>query len=131
MSVFWRMVVAFRILTTEAVHLSAQWPPGLWWGAVGGLAYALAEFLVDYQDVLPERRQWGLYLVQALVRVILGAVVGAGTLALGDAGGFVAGLAGPAALVALGAKFGSRKPRASGKEAVADADDRPNPKRGT
>lgn len=119
------------VSTSETLHLSAQWPPGLWWGAAGGLAYALAEFLVDYKDVLPERRQWRLYLVQVVVRVILGAVVGAATLALGDAGGFVAGLAGPAALVALGAKFGSRKPRPGGKEADADASDRPSPERRT
>jgi hypothetical protein len=70
-----------------------------------------------------------LYLAQVIVRVILGAVVGAATLALGESAAFVAGLAGPAALVALGAKFGRRK-RPGGKEAD-DADDRPNPKRRT
>lgn len=34
--------------------------------------------------------------------MILGAIVGAATLALGQGAGFVAGLAGPAALIALG-----------------------------
>jgi len=108
------------------LHLHISWLPGIWWGAAGGLAYALAEFLVDFREGFPEKPPVGLYLVQVAVRVILGAVVGAATLALGQSAAFVSGLAGPAALVALGAKFGRRKMRSGGKEADADANDRPN-----
>lgn len=130
---FWRNGVALVILGTELVHQHVQLPPGLGWGAAGGLAYALAEFLIlaDYREGFPERRHWGLYLVQVTVRAILGAIVGAATLALGESAAFVAGLAGPAALVALGAKFGRRKPRPGGKEAATDANDRPNAKQRT
>ena len=118
------MTVSF--LSTGLVHLPVHWPPGLWRGAAGGFAYALAKFLIDYQDGFPEGGPWGLYLVQVAVRVILGAIVGAATMALGASAAFVAGLAGPAALVALGAKFGRRKPRPGWKEASADADDPPD-----
>lgn len=117
--------MALAVLGTELVH--AQWAPGLWWGAAGGLAYALADFLGDYRDGFPEEPRWGLYLLQVTVRAILGAIVGAAALALGQGVGFVAGLAGPAALVALGAKFGRRKPRPGGKGAP-DANDRPDTK---
>jgi hypothetical protein len=117
--------VALASFSAELMHLHVQWPPGLWWGAAGGLGYALAEFLADYREGFPEGRHWGLYLVQVVVRVILGAVVGAATLALGQSAAFLAGLAGPAALIALGARFGRRKSRPGGKEA-ADANDRPN-----
>jgi hypothetical protein len=96
------------------VHLYAERPPGLGWGATGGLAYALAEFLRDSPDELPEERRWRLYLVQVAARVILGAIVGAATLALGPGAAFVSGLAGPAALVALGAKFDRHKPQPGG-----------------
>jgi hypothetical protein len=89
--------VALAILSTGLVHLPVHWSPGLWRGAAGGLAYALAKFLIDYQDGFPEGGPGGLYLVQVAVRVILGAIVGAATLALGDSAAFVAGLAGPAA----------------------------------
>jgi hypothetical protein len=122
--------VVLAVFGTELAQLHVQSPPGLWWGAAGGLSYALAEFLGDYREGFPEGRRWGLYLMQAAVRVILGAVVGAATLALGAGAGFVAGLAGPAALVALGARFGRRKPRPGGKEAP-DANDRSNPKQRT
>lgn len=40
------------------VHLYAERPPGLAWGATGGLAYALAEFLRDSPDEFPEERRW-------------------------------------------------------------------------
>lgn len=116
---------------TELLRLHVQWPPGIGWGAVGGLAFSLAEFLADYREGFPEGRRWGLYLAQVAVRVILGAVVGAATLALGQSAAFVSGLAGPAALVALGAKFGRRKPRPSGKEATPDGEARPNAKNRT
>ena len=120
--------MAFSILSAGLVHPHVHWPPGLWSGAAGGLAYALAEFLADYRDGFPGGRPGGLYLVQVAVRVILGAIVGAATLALGGSAAFVSGLAGPAALVALGARFGRRKPRPGGKEASANADDRPDAK---
>ena len=116
------------ILSTGFAYPHVHWPPGLWSGAAGGLAYALAEFLADYRDGFPGGRPGGLYLVQVAVRVILGAIVGAATLALGGSAAFVSGLAGPAALVALGARFGRRKPRPGGKEAAANADDRPDAK---
>ena len=119
--------MALASLSTGLVHLYAHWPPGLWWGAAGGLAYALAEFLAGYRDGFPEGRPSGLYLVQVAARVILGAIVGAATLALGLGAAFVAGLAGPAALIALGARFGRRKPpRPGGKEPSASADERPD-----
>ena len=51
------------------------------------------------------------WLARVAARILLGAIVGAATLALGDGSAFVADLAGPAALVALGAKFGRRRPR--------------------
>jgi hypothetical protein len=117
--------MALASLCTELIHL-----PGLGWGAAGGLAYALAEYLADSREGFPEGWRWGLYLVQVAVRVILGAVVGAATLALGHSAAFVAGLAGPAALVALGARFGRRKPQPGGKEAT-DANGRPDTKRQT
>jgi hypothetical protein len=120
--------MALAILSTGLVHLNDHWPPGLGWGAAGGFAYALAEFLADSRERFPEGRPGGLYLVQAAVRVILGAIVGAATLALGQSAAFVSGLAGPAALVALGARFGRRKPRPGGKEASVNANDRPNAK---
>jgi hypothetical protein len=120
--------VALASLSTGLVHLHVHWPPGLWWGAAGGLAYALAEFLAGSREGFPAGRPGGLYLVQVAVRVILGAIVGAATLALGGSAAFVSGLAGPAALVALGAKFGRRKPRPGGKEASANANDRPDAK---
>lgn len=118
-------------ISIELVRLHVQWPPGIGWGATGGLAYFLAKFLGDYQEGFPEGRHWGLYLVEMVVRVILGAIVGAATLALGEGGAFVTGLAGPAALIALGAKFGRRKPRPGGKGAAPDADARPSPKQRT
>jgi hypothetical protein len=122
--------MAVAILSTELVHLHGHWPPGLGWGAAGGLAYALAEFLADHREGFPGGRPGWLYLVQVAVRVILGAIVGAATLAFGESAAFVSGLAGPAALVALGARFG-RKPRRSGKEAAANANDRPDATPGT
>lgn len=118
--------MALTELGTGLAQLHAQLPPGLLWGAGGGLAYFLAKFLGDYQEGFPEGRHWGLYLVEVIVRVTLGALVGAATLALGEGGAFVTGLAGPAALIALGAKFGRRKSRPGGKEAD-DANDRPKP----
>jgi hypothetical protein len=131
MSVFWRNGVAFASFSIELVRLYVQWPPGIGWGAAGGLGYFLAKFLGDYQEGFPEGRHWGLYLVEMTVRVILGAVVGAATLAFGQGGAFVAGLAGPQALVSLGAKFGRRKSRPGGKEAAPDADARQNAKNRT
>jgi hypothetical protein len=118
--------VALAIIGTGLVHLHVHWPPGLGWGAAGGFAYALGEFLAGYREGFPEGRPGGLYLVQLAVRVILGAIVGAATLALGESAAFVSGLAGPAALVALGARFGRRKPRPGGKEAATNATDRPD-----
>lgn len=108
-------------LTYQHVH----WPPGLWWGAGGGLAYALAQFLADCQQGFPQGRLTWLYLAQAAARAILGAIVGAATLALGSGAAFVAGLAGPAALVALGAKFGRRRPALGGKDPTSHADGQP------
>ena len=70
-------------------------------------------------------------LVQVIVRVILGAIVGAASLALGQSAAFLSGLAGPVTPVALGARFGRRKPRPGGKEAHTDADGRPNAKQRT
>lgn len=84
--------------------------------------------LANYREGFTEGRPGRLYLVQVAVRVILGAIVGAATLALGQSAAFVSGLAGPAALVALGARFGRRKSRPGGKEASADAKDRPDAK---
>jgi len=120
--------VALAILSTGLVHLYVHWSPGLWRGAAGGLAYALGQFLADYQDGFPQGGPGGMYLVQAAVRVILGAIVGAATLALGESAAFVSGLAGPAALVALGARFGRRNPHPGGKEASANANDRQDAK---
>ena len=120
--------MALAVLSAGLVQLHVHWPPGLGWGAAGGLAYALGEFLADYREGFPEGRPRGLYLVQVTVRVILGALVGAATLALGESAAFVSGLAGPAALVALGARFGRRKQRPGGKEATANAKDRPHSK---
>jgi hypothetical protein len=102
--------VALAELSTGLVHLHVQFPPGLWWGATGGLAYSLAEFLADYREGFSEGRHRQLYLARVTVRVILGAIVGAASLALGESAAFLSGLAGPAALVALGARFGRRKP---------------------
>lgn len=87
------------------VHLYVQHSSGLWWGAVGGGAHALGQYLGDCQDGLSGNRHWGPYLAW----IVLGALIGAATLALGHSAAFVAGLAGPDALVALGAKF-SRRP---------------------
>ena len=115
--------MGLTVLGTELAH--AQWAPGLWWGAAGGLAYALAGFLIDYPDGFSEKPRWGLYLLQVAARVILGAIVGAATLALGQAAGFVAGIAGPAALVGLGARFRRRKPPPGGKGG-SDANDPPD-----
>jgi hypothetical protein len=120
-------------LSTGLVLLHAHWSPGLWRGAAGGLAYALAEFLADCRDEFPSGRSGWLYLAQVVGRVILGAIVGAATLALGQSAAFIAGLAGPQALIALGAKFGRRrrrrpggnKPRRRGREAGGNADNRP------
>src|ERR1700722_14571911 len=98
MSVFWRDGVSLAAVSTDVVRLYAHLPPGLGWGATGQLGYFLAKFLGDYQEGFPEGRHWGLYLLEMVVRVILGAVVGAATLALDEGGAFVAGLAGPAAL---------------------------------
>jgi hypothetical protein len=123
--------MALAVFSTGLVHLHAYLPPGLWWGAAGGLAYSLGEFLADYREGFPEGRRWGLYLAQMVARAILGAIVGAATLALGESAAFVSGLAGPAALVALGAKFGRRKPRPGGKEAGTDATNRPGAKQRT
>jgi hypothetical protein len=120
-------VLALTVFSTDLVQLHVHWPPGLGWGAAGGLAYALGEFLADSRGGFPNGRPGGLYLVQAGVRVILGAIVGAATLALGESAAFVSGLAGPAALVALGAKFGRRTQRPGSKEATS-ADNRPNAK---
>ncbi len=39
--------MALTILSTGLVHPHVHWLPGLWAGAAGGLAYALAEFLVE------------------------------------------------------------------------------------
>ena len=122
--------MALADLTTGLVHLHVHWPPGLGWGAAGGLAYALAEFLADHREGFPAGRPGWLYLVQVAARVILGAIVGAATLALGQGAAFVSGLAGPAALVALGARFGRRRPRPGGKEAATNADDRLDDKPG-
>ena len=79
----------------------------------------------------PEGRPGWLYLAQVAARVILGAIVGAATLVLGDGAAFVAGLAGPAALVALGAKFGRHRPRPGGKDAASYADSQPGTRPGT
>jgi hypothetical protein len=122
--------VALAILSTGLVHMHVHWPPGLGWGAAGGLAYALAEFLADHREGFQGGRPGWLYLVQVAVRVILGAIVGAATLAFGESAAFVSGLAGPAALVALGARFGRGKPRRGGKEAVTNANGRPDAKPG-
>jgi hypothetical protein len=119
-------------LTTQVAALTGvHRPPGLWWGAAGGLAYALAEFLADCREGFPEGRPGWLYLAQVAARAILGAIVGAATLLLGDGAAFVAGLAGPAALVALGAKFGRRRPRPGVQEAATSANDQPGAKSGT
>jgi hypothetical protein len=120
--------LALASISTELVRQHVQFPAGLWWGACGGLAYALAEFLAEYREGFPAGKPGALYLVQVAVRVILGAVVGAATLALGESAAFVSGLAGPAALIALGAKFGRRKPREGGKGA-ANSTDRPDPRK--
>jgi hypothetical protein len=69
-----------------------------------------------------------LYLAQVAARVILGAIVGAATLALGEAAAFVAGLTATAVIVGFGAKFGRRRQRPGGKEAATNADDRPTSK---
>lgn len=122
--------MALGALSTGLLNLHANWMPGLGWGAAGGLAYGLAEFLADYREGFPGGRPGWLYLVQVAVRVILGAIVGAATLVLGEGAAFVSGLAGPAALVALGARFGRRKPRPGGKEAATNANDRPDAKPG-
>jgi hypothetical protein len=69
----------------------------------------LGQFTVDCPAGFPEGRQWRRYLVQLVVRTILGAIMGAATLALGESSAFLTGIAGPAALVALGARFDRRK----------------------
>jgi uncharacterized membrane protein len=116
------------VLVTLGAEL-AQWLPGLAQGGIGGLAYALAEFLIDSKDGFPEQQLRGLYAARVIVRVILGAVIGAATLALGNSAAFVSGLAGPAALIGLGANFGRRKSPPGGKAAVIGATDGPNVKR--
>jgi hypothetical protein len=123
--------MALMLLSTELAHLHARWPPGLGWGAAGGLSFALAEFLADQREGFPEGRPGWLYLANVAARVILGAIVGAATLLLGEGAAFVAGLAGPAALVALGAKFGRRRSRPSRKEAGTNANDRQDGEQGT
>ena len=120
--------MGLAVLSSGLVLLRGHWPPGLGWGAAGGFAYALAEFLADLREEFPEGRPGWLYLVQVTARVILGAIVGAATLALGQSAAFVSGLAGPAALIALGARFGRRKPRPGGKEASTNANDRSDAK---
>ena len=112
------------------MHLDMYGSPGLWWGAAGGIAYVLAEFIADCRNDFPEGRG-RLYLAQAIARVILGAIVGAATVMLGTGSAFVAGLAGPAALVALGARFGRRGPRRGKREALPNADDPADTKPGT
>jgi hypothetical protein len=126
--------VALASLGTDVGHLYAHLPPGLGWGALGGFAYALAEFLIlsSQQEDLAERPRRRLYLAPMTARVILGAIVGAATLALGPSGAaFVAGLAGPQALVALGAKFGRSRSRPGRKEAESHANDRSNARKRT
>jgi hypothetical protein len=86
------------------VHLYVQHSFGLWWGAAGGGAHALGQYLGDCQDGFSEKRHWGPYLAW----IALGALIGAAILALGHSAAFVAGLAGPDALVALGATFNRR-----------------------
>lgn len=120
--------MALAIISTGLVHLHVHWPPGLWWGAVGGLAYAVAQFLIEG---FPEGQSRRLYLAQVAARIILGAIVGAATLAFHDSAAFVAGLAGPAALVALGARFGRRKPPPGGKDAANHADGQQDTRPGT
>jgi len=120
--------VALAVFSTELMHSYAYLPPGAGWGALGGLAYALAQWDIDSRKGFPEGHSSGLYLAQAIVRVIPGAIVGAVALAVGGIAAFVAGLAGPAALVGFGAKFGRRKQRPGGKEAAPDATHRPNSK---
>ena len=116
--------MALAVLGTYLGQLHLQCPPGLWSGAAGGLAYALAEFLADYREGFPDDRPGGLYLVQVVVRVILGAVVGAATLALGQAQ--------DSWPVSLGRRRWSpwgevRSPQASARrEGGIDANDRPN-----
>ena len=87
--------MALAILSNGLVHLRVHWPPGLGWGAAGGLAYALAEFLADHREGFPAGRPGWLYLVQVAVRVILGAIVGAATLAFGESAAFVSDSPGP------------------------------------
>lgn len=126
--VCWRSGTALAFIHSGLAHFHPSWLPGLGWGAAGGFAYALADFLVDYAKGFPEGRQVGPYLGQAAARVILGAIVGAAALVLGDGAAFVSGLAGPAALVALGARFGRRRgPRPGRKEAATSASDEPQP----
>ena len=123
--------MALGMLGNGLVQQHVHWPPGLWWGAGGGLAYALAQFLADCQQGFPLGRSAWLYLAQVAARAILGAIVGAATLALGSGAAFVAGLAGPAALVALGAKFGRRRPPPGGKDGTSHSDDQPGTGQGT
>ena len=126
--------MALAILGTGLAQLHVHLPPGTWQGAAGALAYALAKFLLDCRDEFPSGRGW-LYLAQVIARVILGAIVGAATLSFHDSAAFLTGLAGPAALVGLGARFGRpesrrgkdrRESRRDRKEAATNADDRPD-----
>jgi hypothetical protein len=122
--------VTLAILSIWLVQLHIHWPSGLEWGAAGGLAYALGEFLADTREGSLAGPAGWMYLVQVAVRVILGAIVGAATLALGGSAAFVSGLAGPAALVALGARFGRRKPQ-QGREGGCNQCQRPPRHQGT
>jgi hypothetical protein len=107
-----RFGVAPAVLCTALAHLHVRSLPGLWWGVAGGFAYALGKFLIDCRAGCLEGGHGCLYLVQVVARMILmilGAIVGAATLAFGESGAFVTGVAGPTALVALGATFDRRK----------------------
>jgi hypothetical protein len=126
--------MAVAVLGAGLAGLHVPWPPGTWQGAAGALAYALAKFLLDCRDEFPTGQGW-LYLAQVVARVILGAIVGAATLSFHDSAAFLTGLAGPAALVGLGARFGRpesrrgkdrRESRRDRKEAATNADDRPD-----
>jgi hypothetical protein len=119
--------VALAVISSGLMHLHVvPWLPGLGWGAAGGLAFALAQFLADSREGFPEGHPWRLHVAQVAARVILGAIVGAATLALGEAAAFVAGLTATAVLVGFGAKFGRRKQRPPGGKATSDANARPN-----
>jgi hypothetical protein len=115
-------MVAFAVIHAGLAHFNPAWLPGLGWGAAGGFAYALSQFIADYWEGFPEGRRTGPYLGQVAARVILGAIVGAAALVLGEGSAFISGLAGPAALVALGARFGRRRPPRSGRKGISASD---------